>query len=113
MFSVDALFVMSMQQRFRVAAIEITTRARHVYKYLDETGKLCCVAVPVLIFAYENAVVEKALPMRVKGEWITGSHGVAMQRIVAECAWTHVEIEKYISESVANLRDNILSKGHA
>lgn len=113
MLTADSLFVMSLQQRFGVYSVELTTQAKHFYRYVDETGKLITVMIPVFIFCYENARVEKALPMQVKPEWITGSHGVAMQRIVAECAWSQVDIEKYVSETVANLRDNILAKGHA
>jgi hypothetical protein len=109
----DALFVMSLQQRFGVYSVELTTQAKHFFRYHDEAGVPRTVMVPVLIFCYENARVEKALPMKLAQEWITGSHGVAMQRITAECAWSQVDIEKYIASTVADLRDNILVKGHA
>lgn len=111
MFSLDSLFVISMQQRYGVTGIEITTRPKHVYSFVDERGKLLGQMQPVLVFLYKNARVEKALPMKVEGEWIEGSHGIAMQRIFAVCAWGPNDIESYIKSTVADLRDNELVRG--
>ena len=111
MFTLETFFVLSMQQRYAISGLEVTTLARHAYRYLDERKKLITVAQPVLVFSFGNAAVEKAMPMAVKGEWITGSAGIAMQRIYAECAWGSQDIEAYISQTVADLRDNQLVKG--
>lgn len=111
MFTLETFFVLSMQQRYGISGLEVTTLARHAYRYLDERKKLVTVAQPVLIFSFGNAAVEKAMPMTVKGEWVSGSAGVAMQRIYAECAWDARDIEAYISKTVADLRDNQLVKG--
>ena len=111
MFSFESFFVISMQQRYGISGLEVTTRAKHFYRYLDERKRLITVARPVLRFCFMNAVVEKAMPMALKSEWITGSAGIAMQRVFAECAWEARDIEAYIASTVADLRDNALVKG--
>lgn len=111
MFTLESLFTISMQQRYGITGIEVTTRAKHVYNFVDERNKLVCQAQPVLVFYFKNARIEKAMPMVVKGEWITGSAGIAMKRIFAECAWDAIGIESYIKKTVADLRDNELVRG--
>ena len=109
MFTPDSFFLISLQQRYGISELEITTLPKHTFRYPDEQQKPVCVARPVLRFRYGNAVVEKAMPMRIKAEWITS--GIARQRIHAECEWGPRDIEGYISKTVADLRDNDLVKG--
>ena len=111
MFTAEAFFVIAMQQRYGVTDLAVTTLPRHSYSYIDEQHKLITVAKPVLVFGYKNVRVEKAMPMVLQAEWVTGSAGVAMQRVFAVCDWTADDIEAYISKTVADLRDNDLVKG--
>lgn len=111
-FTPDGFFVIAMQQKHGVVNLHVTTRARFAYTYLDEEGKPRTVMQPVLCFTFGNADVEKAMPMKVTQEWVTGSAGVAMQRLFAECAWTADDVDKYLGSKVADLRDNLLVKGY-
>jgi hypothetical protein len=111
MFTLESLFVIAMQQRYGISGLEVTTHPKHVYRHLDERRQLVTVARPVLVFTFGNATVEKALPMLLRTEWITGSAGIAMLRIFAECEWSAEDIEAYIGQTVADLHDNHLVKG--
>jgi hypothetical protein len=113
MFTTDEFFNLAMQQKHGITGLHVTTRARFVYGYLDELGRLCRCMQPVLVFTYCNASVEKAMPMVVKDEWLQGSAGVSMRRVWADCAWTADDIDKYIGEKVAALRDNRLVRGES
>lgn len=113
MFSLETFFVLSTQQRYGISGLHITTRPQHVYRYLDERGdRLVTVARPVLVFAFCNATVEKAMPMRLRVEWFTSRTGIATRRLFPECEWGTKEIEAYIGHIVADLRDNQLVKGN-
>lgn len=111
-FTPDGFFTIAMQQKHGIANLHVSTRVRFSYTYLDEEGKARTVMQPVLCFSFGNAEVEKAMPMRVKQDWITGTAGVAMQRLFAECAWSADDVDKYIGSTVADLRDNLLVKGY-
>lgn len=112
MFSLESFFVISTQQRYGISGLEVTTRPRYFYRYLDERGdRLVTVARPVLVFTFGNATVEKAMPMCFKAEWITSRTGIATKRLFPECEWGTKEIEAYIKKTVADLRDNELVKG--
>ena len=113
MFAPDKFFTISLCQRYGIRDVRMTTRARFTFTYVDLDGKPKTVAQPVLYFRYGNAEVEKAVPMRVRQEWMTGSSGVAMCTLLAEPEWSADEIEAYIRGKVADLKDNILVKGHA
>jgi hypothetical protein len=111
MFTPDAFFLLSLQQRHGIGELQIITLPKHTFRYLDERQTPVTVARPVLRFRYGNAVVEKAMPMAIKAKWLQGPTGIAAQRVYAECEWGAEEIEGYIRQTVADLRDNNLVKG--
>ena len=111
MFKPDEFFTIAMCQKHGITGLHVTTRPRFIFDYLDELGRLNRCMQPVVVFRYFNAEVEKAMPMVVKDEWLTGSAGVAMRRVWAECAWTADDIDKYIGEKVADLREKRLVRG--
>lgn len=111
MFSADTFFVMSMQQHYGVTDLRVKTMARHFFTYTDERGKPATVAKPVLVFNFRGHGLEVAMPMRVTSEWVTSEHGIAMQAIYAECAWTAADVESCIKRITDDLKDNLKVKG--
>lgn len=107
----DAIFVLAMQQRYGVCDLGVTTKASAVYTYLNEFGRAVHVAKPVLVFQFAGHKVEAVMPMRVVEDWVTGSAGVAMKRVIAECAWTADDVERCIARLVADLTDDLKVKG--